>query len=198
MSDTVINNVGDGKCDGVGDGKVTFDRVWNDSNVQNVLRAVGLGFSRQMDDDALESCAIDTVIKVVRYYRTNHPRGLALTTAIHRAMHQVCLNHLDSLQRSRRRAALAIERETERHRYLENQRIFNDDSKCLEDVYLVLQKIQPEYAQIIRLRYLEGLTMESIAARLKITVSVADTRLRRALDTAHFAARLQVQEEAVA
>lgn len=173
-----------------GDGRVSFGRVWGDPNVQNVLRAVAIRFSRQLDDHELESCAIDAVIKVVRYYRSTHARAVSLTTAAHRAMLQVCRNHWDSVKRARRRAARAAEREAERHRQYLDCRPAGDDSRTPEDAQLVLQRIQPEYSQIIRLRFVDGLSLEDIAARLRIRAADADVRLRRALDTARFAAGL--------
>lgn len=169
--------------------KLTFEQVWSDPDVQAILRKVSLMFCRQLSEHDLLSCAGEAVIKVLRYYDSEHPNATKLTTAVFRAMLQVCRNFWDTEKRSRRRQTQAAQREADRYRLRSRDEWEDASGVTAPDVDAILSLIQPAYANVLRLYFFGDLTVEELAVKLELSPRAAERQLQCALETARFAAQ---------
>ena len=72
-----------------------------------------------------------------------------------------------------------------------------EEREAKEKILLTFEKISEGYVEILRLKYMDGLSMREIAERLKITVKAVESRLARARKAfrKHFGKRIQVTPE---
>lgn len=152
--------------------------------VPRILAAQNARGGRPLDDPDLADLSQDTLVLVWRKLREFEGRS-ELTGWVYR---MCVLQFLNAVRRKRRRHDLRLDRVPEGTRRVE-------DPQEYDDLYLGLERVHREDAEVIRLKHFEDLSFEAVAQRLGQPTSSVKSRYYRGIG--HLGDFLRARDEEV-
>ena len=140
------------------------DAYYNIDN-QKIIKAVLSTYRGRLDEDTLIDCGLNALWRCLQSHKTEFTTKF--TTSLWRFVNWECKKELQNLARARHKPSELVDISIDSSEYT----VFDDIDTCLDDVH----------SQIVKLRFLEGMTLKEIGNHFGFTKEAARQKLKFAL-----------------
>lgn len=143
-----------------------YNEAFNNLDNKNIINSVLSKYRGRLDEDTLKMCGLNALWRCLQFHDTNYKTKF--TSSLWRFTNWECRKELQTLARSKYRPTDLFDVPENEEDCLD---VFNDIGTILNE----------EYSKIVKLRFIEGLTLQEIGTHFGYSKEAARQKLKFAL-----------------